>query len=185
MSRTIPYNEPTSARAGETWEWKKSLSEYPSDVWTLSYSLYNSAALIEITAAADGTEYLVDVAAATTGAYTAGRYDLVGKVTDGTDFYTVATGSIQLLPAITAAADGRSHARTMLDAIEAMLEGNATNAQVDVISAAHNGRSLTKDPGALVAMHSRYSAMVAAEEDAQRVANGLRSSRLVQTRFTA
>lgn len=183
MSRTIPYGEPTSARAGETWEWKKTLSDYPSDTWTLSYALHNAASLIEITAAADGTGYLVDVAAATTGAYTAGRYDYVAQVTDGTDVYTVGTGSIDVLAKITAAADGRSHARIMLEAIQATLQGSATASQLDIVSGSHNGRAVTNDRGLLLTMESRYSAMVAAEEDAQRVAQGLRSSRLVQTRF--
>ena len=187
MGYTIPTTEPTAARAGDTWSWKRTLSDYPSTAWTLTYTLYNASAKITITADADGTDHLVSIAIATTGNYTAGRYDWIAHVSDGTDKYQVDAGSMQVLPDLSAAAatyDGRSHARKMLDALNALLEGQATSGQIEIINVSHNGRALQRDKAELIKLRDRYAAAVRQENEAARIARGEKSSRLVQVRFT-
>lgn len=185
MSITIPTTEPVAARAGDSWKWTRLLADYPASTWTLTYTFINSAAKISIVASADGDTHSVSVLPATTGAYTTGRYDWVAHATDGTDNYQVDAGVFQLLPDVASAAtyDGRSHARVMLEAIDAILEGQATTGQLDLVSTAHNNRSLTRDPIHLIKLRQRYAATVRAEDDAQRVARGELPSRLVQVRF--
>jgi len=184
MARTVPTIEPIQARAGDTWEWTKALSDYPASTWTLSYVFYNASGVINITASADGDTHSVDVAPATTGAYTAGRYDWSASVTDGTDVYQIGSGVTQVLPDLSAAStyDGRSHARTMLDAIDALLENRASAGDLDIVKSARGGRELQR--GDIIKMRNHYAAIVRQEDDAQKIARGESPSRLVQVRFT-
>ena len=180
MAVQIPQIEPRSARAGDTWRWQISLPDYPADTWTLTYKIHNAAALVAFSATADGTRHDVNVPATTTANYTAGRYDLLGQVTDGTDVYSVRAGTLEIEPAITAAADGRSHARKMLDAIEAILEGRANNDQLDTVKTAMGDRSLDRE--GLLDWRRYYARLVAAEEQRDAAAHGLRVG-AVQQRF--
>jgi len=126
--------EPSTFRAGTTVEWPKSLSLFPaSDGWTLSYRLINiSNAYAAITAAADGDDFIATLPAATTANYVAGNYTLFGYATKGSETFEIYNGSVEVQPnlaALTAGYDGRSHAKKVLDAIEALIEGNATQIQ--------------------------------------------------------
>jgi hypothetical protein len=190
MSTTIPTTEPASARAGDTWRWQRTLSDYPASTWTLSYTLFNAAGKVSIAATADGDDHLVSVAPATSAAYTAGRYDWVSHVSDGTDRHQVGAGSINVLPDLSAVSsyDGRSHARKMLDAIDALLEGRATTDQLDLIAAANVGsnsgdQSMQMRPELLLKMRDRYVAILNQEEQAAAIARGENLGRMVQVRF--
>ena len=187
MAYTTPSIEPTQARVGETWTWKKTLADFPANVWTLSYTLFNSSGVVSITASADGTDHLVDVAPATTAGYAVGRYDWIAQIDDGTDVHQVGKGAIQVLPDVASASsyDGRSHARKMLDAINAILEGRATNSDIDVVQTAVGGRSITNDLEQLLKLKQQYAAAVKAEDDAIALANGQTTGRFIQTRFVA
>ena len=174
MSTSIPTTEPTSARAGDTWRWSRSLADYPAPTWTLAYTLVNAAGKVSITAVADGAAHLVSVAPATTAAYAAGRYDWVAHVTDGTDRYQVDSGSIDVLPDLSSLSsyDGRSHARKMLSAIDALLESRATTADLDLVATAIGDVSATKRPELLMEWRRHYAALVASEDRAAAIANG-------------
>jgi hypothetical protein len=302
MSSTVPTIEPTAARAGDTWAWTRDLSDYPAGTWTLTYSLFSSAAVYSITATADGTQHSVSVPGATTKTYIAGRYDWVAHVSDGTDRYQVGSGVIQILPNIAAVAeaatlvtgvvasnnaltwtavtagtagnsltvtlldpdttdasltvsvtgstavraslatdsggtitttaaeltaavaasitasalvtvadtsgssgagvvtalastslsggrdaystyDGRSHARKMLDAINAILDGRALSADLDLIRTSFGDRQAEYDLANLLKMRQQYAFAVQAEDNAERLARGEPSGRFIATRF--
>ena len=174
MARTIPTVEPTQARAGETWDWKRSLSDYPADTWTLAYQFTNATSKITITASADGFDHLVTAAKAVTALYAAGDYTGFAQVTDGTSTYTVWSGFLEVLPDLSSATayDGRSHARKMLDAIEALLEGRGTADQLDLVSSAIGDRSLARKPETLLPLRDRYKAEALREEMALRTGTG-------------
>ena len=173
MGYTIPSVEPSSARAGDTWQWTRTLADYPASVWTLTYSLWNASADITIVASASGDDHSVSVAGATTGAYSAGRYDWVARVSDGTDTYTVEDGrALTVLPAVGAAMDTRSHARVMLDAIDAMIEGRATDGDLDVVRTTIGDHTTEFDLPTLLKLRERYAAAVA-EEDRQAVVEAI------------
>jgi hypothetical protein len=165
-------SEPTQIHAGDTWEWTRAEAEYPAGTWTLTYYLRNAKAAYNVTAAADGLGFAVSVAAATTAAYKPGRYDWIARVTDGTSVVTVGTGVITVLPNLGAAGafDGRSHARIVLDALEAVIAGRATH---DQSSYSIGNRSLSRmSIPELLSFRDSYRAMVASEERAARLASG-------------
>ena len=75
MAATTPTTEPSALIAGDTAKWLKTLADYlPADGWVLSYTLINSAAKITFAATTSGSDFLVNVAAATTAAWAAGSY---------------------------------------------------------------------------------------------------------------
>jgi hypothetical protein len=182
MSRTM--SEPVSFRAGDLLKWTKSLTDYPADQgWALVYTLINAAAKITITASASGADHAVSVAAATTAAYTAGTYRWMARVTKGTDIYSVGEGSITILPNLAALTtyDGRSHAVIMLEAIEAAYEGRASATQLEYEI---NGRRVRQmSPTELITWRSYYKAEVAAEADADSLAQAGINRRRIGVRF--
>jgi hypothetical protein len=185
MTITPPTIEPLSARAGDTWTWTRSFPAYPATAWVLTYTLFSAAGVATLTASADGTRHVIDEAPASTALITAGRYDWVAHVTDGTDRHQVGAGSIQVLPDLSEATsyDGRSHARRMLDAINAMLEDRATSGDLDVVRTAVGGHETTYSVEELIKLRRQYAAAVNAEEQAERLARGESSGRFIQTRF--
>lgn len=74
-----------------------------------------------------------------------------------------------------------SHARTMLGAIEAVLEGRITSDMEQYLIA---GRQVTKIPiSELIVLHSKYKRDVAREEEAERLKMGLKNKRMIKVRF--
>lgn len=166
-------NEPTEAVSGDTWLWTRDLADYPAGTWTLTYYFKNRTQEFTIAATADGTTHVVAAAKATTAAYQPGEYHWTAVVDDGAERKTVERGTLIVLPdpaATGAGYDGRTHARKVLDAIEAVLENRATMDQEEY---SIGGRSLKRTPVKdLMAMHEKYRALVNAEENRDAVANG-------------
>lgn len=185
MSAPISPREPLSARAGDTWRWVRDLPDYPAPAWSLIYTLFGPPGVVHITAAAYGAWHQVDLAPAVTGTYAPGRYDGIAHATDGTDRLQVWAGAIQVLPDLrtATAADGRSHARRMLDAIEAALEGRATDGDLDIVRTQLGDQTVERDPAALAQAHRQYAALVAAEDRASAIARGQRRAGLIQVQF--
>lgn len=182
MASTPPTYEPSAFRAGDSVRWTRTLADYPAGTWTLAYTL-NGPTLITITASADGTDHAVSVLPAVSAVYKPGVYTWAARVTDGTDTYTVGTGTLEILanPAKASTTDARSHARRFLDAIESVLEGRATH---DVASYTIGGRQLARvSLEELLAARGKYRAEVRAEENADRLARGLPSRRHIGVKF--
>ena len=179
----IPNIEPSSANAGDTWRWTRTLADYPASAgWALSYTLINAAAKITINATASGDDHAVTVAAGTTAAYAAGTYDWRARVSRSGEVYTVGEGRLTVRNAYAAATfDARSHARKTLDAIEAVIENRASSAVAEYQIA---GRQLKNIPVSdLLSLRDKYRAEVKREEAATAVAAGLPDSRRVYVRF--
>ncbi len=186
MASTIPTDEPSTLRAGDTWKWTRTLADYPASTWTLKYRFkHPTAAGFEITASASGDDHAVTVAASTTTGYTAGAWTWIAWVEAGGEKYTVDRGSIEILPdyrdgAATATLDDRSHARKVLAALEAWIE----NHDLSVAEFEIAGRRMKYIPPAeLAKLRDLYRAEVAREDDAQRIAQGLPSRRRLLVRF--
>ena len=174
---------PTSLQVGLTWEWGASFSDYPASTYTLVYTLINSDSKITITADADDDDYSVAVVPATTAAYTAGVYAYQATVTDGTDTYLVASGSIEITPSFSAATilDTRSHVKKVLDALEATIEGKATGDQQLIMV---GGRQIMSwSPTEMMKFRDHYRAEYTAEQMADAVAAGNGSNRKIKVRF--
>lgn len=186
MAADIPTTEPLELRAGDTWKWTRSLADYPAGTWTLKYRFKNAAGGFEITAAQSGTDHAVTVAASASAAYAAGTYDWVSWVESGSEKYSVASGVLVVLADFRATAadvahDGRSHARIVLDAIEAVIEGRASKDQEEYEIA---GRRLKRTPiPTLLKLRQHYKAEVAAEDLARGIKAGTGSGRKIQFRL--
>lgn len=165
----------TKLTAGDTLKAEWLVSGYPAgDGWSLKMRFVPREASIaphtETAATADdGAGYVVQVSAATTATWPPGAYAWAVWVEKAGERYTHAAGQITVLAnpaAITYAADVRSHAAKMLDAVEATLEGRATQAQLEIEIA---GRRLRYTPMAdLLAVRDRYRWEVRAEQAAAR-----------------
>ena len=172
---------PTTITAGNSVTWVITLDDYPASVWTLSYVLLNSSAKVTITSSADGESHSVSVAAATSAEYAAGEYRYTALVTDGTDRFTVETGSITILPdpAEQDTYDGRTFAEICLENIEAVISGKATQ---DNMAYSIAGRSLSKYSWEeLLSARNSFRSEVAV---GKRKASGKSSGQRVLVRFT-
>jgi hypothetical protein len=169
----IPNTEPTSLRAGDTWAWTRTLSDYPASAWTLTYYFRNATAKFDIAASADGDSYSVTVAKASSGKIP-GWYDWIAFVESATERHQVGAGRTQVLANLAADTvhDGRTFARRMLDAIESALESRATGDQLDMIGAATGDRNISRDKDRLMMMRTQFKLEVRAEEDKERRKNG-------------
>ena len=173
--------------AGDTLDFTTSAPDYPaSSGWSLKYRLAprSTGTAIDITATASGDDYAIQVTATATAAWAPGYYSWVAFVEKASERYTVGSGQLEIRAAsstLAAGTDGRTHARKVLDAIEAVLEGRATKDQEEY---AINGRSLKRTPiEELMKMRQLYRNEVAGEDAAANLAAGLGSARKVQVRL--
>ncbi len=183
---TTPTTEPARIIAGDTAKWLKSLSDYPASAgWQLVYTLINAAGKISISATAQDDAHLVQVPAATTGAWTAGAYDWRAQASKAGEVYTVGQGRITIEPSFGVnTLDNRSAARVMLDNVEAVMLKTASSA---VQEYEISGRRLKNySIGELLTLRDRLRADVAREDAATAAANGMGQPRgRIQVRFGA
>jgi len=181
----IPTTEPAEIIAGDTLKWKREdlSADYPASSWTLTYEL-RGPQQITITATADGDDFSVSVGTSTTAGWTAGDYWWAAYVSDGTDRYRVDGGTLTIKPDLAttgAVYDGRSHAKKVLDAIEAVIEGRASKDQMSYTIA---GRSLARTPIAdLLRLRDSYKAEYKAEQKAEKIDRGVKTGDKILTRF--
>lgn len=182
MSAEIPTTEPAEVRVGLTWAWKRQdLTDYPASAWTLTYWFKQQAAAgakFSVVATADGDNYAVSVSAATSGAYTADDYTWVAVVSSGSEAYEVDRGTIKLLPKYNtdSALDDRTHAKKMLEAVEAALEAFSLGVKQYSIGQ----RTMTRrDIPELTELRDKYRAEVFAELQAENARNGKAGNQLL------
>ncbi len=179
-------NEPREFRAGDTVAWSVDLDKFrPADGYTLRYALRGPSS-IDITSVPDGDKHAISLAATTTAGYAPGEYAWIAYVTNDSGFrQTLGSALLTILPnptAITTPVDTRTHARKMLDAIEARLEGRATADQEEYTI---GNRSLKRIPiEQLVAIRDKYRAEVQREADAEALGRGEKpQSKKLKVRF--
>ena len=183
-------NEPGQIVAGDSVDWTENLNDYPAPDWVLHYALFNKDGNYSFDAGADGTGHKAALTAATTAATTAawaaGRYDWASYVTKGAERESVATGAIIIKahPAAGVPLDGRTHARKMLDALEATLEGKATTQDLDLVKGQFGERAMERDPELLRKWRDHYRTEVQDEEDKAAMKAGKKRSRNIKMKFT-
>lgn len=186
-STNFPTKEPDQLVIGDRWMWKRTDvgADYPPSSYSLKYSLRlegTGTTEIEATASGSGTDFVVEVASATTAGYTAGTYQWQAYVTRTSDSQriTVDQGSFEVIPNRDAStSDPRSHAKKVLDSIETAIEAFVTDVDVKsyTISTGTGSRSVTRaDLTELYELRGKYRAEVAAE---QRAANGTGAGKMV------
>lgn len=179
----------TEIIVGDTLDFETTVTDYPAtDGWTLYHRLVplTAGAAISMTAttAADGISYRTQVAPAVTAAYVAGEYAWNSWVAKTGARQSVESGQVTLLPdpAVTVAPmDNRSHARKVLESIQAVIEGRATVDQQEY-SIGDRTLKLTPVPD-LILLKQHFQREVAKEDNATRLANGLGNGAIIRTRF--
>ncbi len=154
---------PDKLTAGLTFDRLVTLTAYPAPDWSLTVLLRGPGS-IDIDATADGSQHLLHKTAAETGAMPPGLYRYSARVTDGVDVVEVEAGttSIEADLASVAGGDMRSHARIVLDNINAVIEKRATQDQQRYTI---NNRELWRTPiHDLLALKNQYQALVSAED---------------------
>ncbi len=167
---------PTKFHAGESLKWTVSLSDFPASAgWTLRYALVNDSAIYRFDTDASGDDHAVDVPAATTAQWVPGSYHWTAYVDNASgERHVVGDGTVRVLHDVTSSkpSDTRSHARKVLDAIEAALEKRASQADIDLLRAQFGEQRIERDPAKLIELRDRYRAEVRAEERAAAIERG-------------
>lgn len=141
---TIPTTEPDPLVAGATWTWKRTFSDYPASDWTLTYYflLETGSTAFNFAATADGDDFLVEEAMATTATRDPGSYLWQAFVTDGTDKVLVDRGCTEIIADFTTStADPRTHAQITFANLEAVVEGKSTK---DIMETEINSKKLKR-----------------------------------------
>jgi hypothetical protein len=200
----MAHPEPTEIIIGDTLKWTRLSADViyidadgevqeclASEGWTLKYSFAApvASAAFTITASADGDDYLVSVTAAVTALYVASdNYSWVAYAEYGSgvtiERHQIDRGTCKVkagYASYIAAFDNRSHAKIVLDAIEAVLESRAT---MDQMSYTIAGRRLDRTPIAdLLRLRNLYKYEYEAELAAENIGSGISSGRKILVRF--
>lgn len=115
--------EPTKLYAGDSATWSRDVPGRPASAgWGLRYVFSGPA--VHTVNASPGAPFLVELSADETAAWSPGLYRWVARVSRGDQRLTVASGLLEVAPNLETAEpfDPRSHARRMLELIEAALE---------------------------------------------------------------
>jgi len=177
---------PEQIVAGDTWQWSiDGLSDYPaSEGWVLSFVLLNASQKIVFDAIAEGDEFKVMRSSEDTSSSEAGVYQWEASVKKGTALrFRLQTGTVEVLPNFGSAEtlDTRSHARRVLEAIEAVIERRATKDQEEY---SIEGRSLKRTPiSDLLTLRDQYRREVDRELARERASKGRATGRRVLVKF--
>ena len=185
----VPETEPATIVACDILQWKRTDldSDYSNSSYSLSYKARlegTGSTVITITASASGDDYFVSVSQSATASYSVGTYRWQAYIirTSDSERVTGDRGTFEIIANRSAStADPRSHAKTMLDKIESLLEGRA---DADVGSYSIAGRSLSKlTIDELMTWRDRYRAEWMREVRRERALNGKRTGGIVLARF--
>ena len=181
---TIPAIEPSNLIAGDTLTFRKALTAFPASVWTLTYYLLGDNKY-SFTATADGDTHVIEVASTTTDDWVAGIYKWEAYASITGERYLAAAGSIIIksnpAAATYVAKDNKSHVKRVLEAIEAVIEGRASRAD---LSYSIQGRSIQHiSPAELIKWYSFYKQQYQNELAGEKASNGLGTGHRIITRF--
>lgn len=186
-----PATEPTQFVAGDLVMWRRAddlTTQYLGGMYRLSYAFRpaaGGAVVVTIEATDAATEWRASLSAAVTATMAVGRWYWSAYLTRISDSARLQVDDGQLVieaNRVVDPSDTRSHARKVLDSIEAAIEGRAGDT---VQSYTIGGRQINKmSPDELIKWRSYYLAQIAAEDDAERLANGLPAQNTIRVRFS-
>lgn len=180
----IATQEPESFVAGDTVKWKKSLSDYPASAsWVLKYAL-RGAASIDLTATADGDDHLITISAATSEAYTAGTYKWTAYVEKASERYTIAEGYLTIKTDMVAATTITDRVITLeadITAINGFLGKNYKYSSYAIAGRSLNNYSISE----LFTLRDRLQRELNSLKDADKIARGLATNKLIRVRFNS
>ena len=175
---------PDSINAGDTFKVKLSYSDFLASAgWSLLLVIINASDKQQLASTADGDAHELSAPAATTADWLDGLYKYKIFATDGTDRHQVAFGQFEVLPDLTVVKnyDHRTHVKKVVDALEALILGKASQ---DQQSLTIEGKSLSRyTPEELIKWKSHYDQLLITENNATRIANGGSRTNVIRTRF--
>lgn len=179
----MSLNLPAQITAGDSLSFSDSVGEYSAaDGWVLTYGLSDGTSQHSISSSADGQNHKFTVATTATAGWPPGKYRWQAYVAKGSERITVGRGFVEVRPDfLNSATDPRHHVEKVLAALEAMIEGRASQ---DQQSLSLNGRSLTRMPiEELLKFRDSYKVELRNLKAAERVAQGLGSGNKIMVRF--
>lgn len=187
-STYYPITEPNELQLGDFWAWKRTdLSvDYPTASYSLSYefNLIDGATVsnFTLTASESNNEYVIE--STNTTSYAKGEYNWIAYITRSSDSARIKIGEgfteIQDNYATTTNSV-RSHAKKVLDAIEAVIENRATMDQSSMSIAGRSLSRLTVDE--LMTFRDRYKTEYLKEIKKARIKNNKDSGNAIKVRF--
>lgn len=187
-STNYPISEPNELQLGDFWAWKRTdlSTDYPTASYALSYEFNlvdgSTAANFTLTATESNDEYIIEVS--NTTSYTSGEYNWVSYITRSSDSARIklSEGFTEIQENYaTTTSSVRSHAKKVLDAIEAVIENRATMDQSSMSIAGRSLSRLTIDE--LLQFRDRYKAEYLKEVKKARIKNKKDSGNTIKVRF--
>jgi hypothetical protein len=186
-----PQQEPETLVVGDRWVWKRPdlVSDYPTASYALTYEFHcdsggGGSHQFTITATETTDAYIVEVDSSTTAAYNAHEYKWYAYITRSSDSERVAVDSgMSTLVANYADtnADLRTHAKKVLDAVQAVIENRAT---IDQSSFSIAGRSLSRmSIDELHSLRDRYEAKYNKELQKAKIRNNKPTGNTIGVKF--
>jgi hypothetical protein len=186
-----PTQEPDTIVIGDRLVWRRDdiADTYPTSTFALTYEFHKDSGgggshQFEITATEADSTYFIEVASSTTASYTDGDYIWNAYITRSADSERIRidTGrSTVVLNLANTNADLRSHAKKVLDNIEAVLENRAS---IDQSSFSIAGRSLSRmSIDELLTLRDRYHSEYLEEIKKARIKNKQRSGNTIEVKF--
>ena len=186
-----PTQEPDTIVIGDRLVWRRDdiADTYPTSTFALTYEFHKDSGgggshQFEITATEADSTYFIEVASSTTASYTDGDYIWNAYITRTSDSERIRVDTGRATVAINLAntnADLRSHAKKVLDNIEAVLENRAS---IDQSSFSIAGRSLSRmSIDELLTFRDRYHAEYLEEVKKARIKNKQRSGNTIEVKF--
>jgi hypothetical protein len=175
---------PTKLLTGIDYRWVASHATYKSDAYTLTVAIAGPVNIPVTTTNEDDGSWQCEISG--TDITDTGLYSWSARVTDvDNDYRLIASGTLSVVPdlaTVDTPYDGRSMAQKILDNIDAAIASLTQGKPVSNYSI--EGRSATYySLPDLITLRDKYQRIVAQEKDAERLANGLKSSRTIRTRF--
>ena len=156
---------PAEITAGNTYNWKETITEYPVATYDLIYTLVNkNSDIIEITAVANLQEHEFILTTQQTQNLIPGKYyySKIVKAKDGSTKTTLQRDAIEILPNEQTFFDNRTHNEKVLEAINATIENRADKTMQSYTIA---GRQITHIPLLeLFSLKLNYEKIVTAEK---------------------
>ena len=181
-STNYPTEVPEILQKGDFWAWKKTnlAIDYPLAAYSLKYKFYlidgSTASNFTLTASESNDEYIISTSS--TSSHTAGDYrwdEIIVRTSDSAEkiisdgFSTVFDNAV------------RSHAKIVLDAIEAVIQNRAN---IDQSSMSIAGRTLSRmSIDELMTFRDRYKAEYLQEVKKARINNKQASGNTIKVRF--
>lgn len=162
MSITIP----SLCQAGDTWLFAAEYDNYPSSLWTLSFTIKtkDQSSVSLTTASLADESYTVSASSSVTAALPAGSYIWVAKVSNGSEAYTLEKGTLTVIPDLANAGstyDARSFNKRMMESLETVLEGTADSDVLEQTIGSRTFKSMTRSE--LLRHYSHFKRLVSIE----------------------